>query len=147
MSGCFSPCSLTRLKRVYKGRGKGSSSAFLRWSASRSAKKAEFLAASLESLKPHLCRSGPYPQLPKRLRANRVATFLVKIRSACPFAISTMAEEEPEELPPCLWETKNEEGEWSEGTVDEGFPVGEVRDRDDDSFNALPNSSPSPPLP
>ena len=26
-----------------------------------------------------------------------------------------MAEEEPEELPPCLWETKNEEGEWGEG--------------------------------
>ena len=38
-----------------------------------------------------------------------------------------MAEEESEELPPCLWETKNEEGEWGEGTTDEGFPVGEVR--------------------
>ena len=34
-----------------------------------------------------------------------------------------MAEEEPEELPPCLWETKNEEGEWGEGTTDEGFAV------------------------
>ena len=40
-----------------------------------------------------------------------------------------MAEEEPEELPPCLWETKNEEGEWGEGTTDEGFSVGEVRIR------------------
>ena len=40
-----------------------------------------------------------------------------------------MAEEEPEELPPCLWETKNEEGEWGEGATDEGFPVGEVRFR------------------
>jgi len=39
-----------------------------------------------------------------------------------------MAEEEPEALPPCLWETKNEEGEWGEGTTDEGYPVGEVRD-------------------
>ena len=40
-----------------------------------------------------------------------------------------MAEEEPEELHPCLWESKIEEGEWGEGTTDEGFPVGEVRFR------------------
>lgn len=38
-----------------------------------------------------------------------------------------MAKETPEEVPTCVWETKNEEGEWGEGTCDEGFPVGEGR--------------------
>jgi radial spoke head protein 1 len=59
-----------------------------------------------------------------------------------------MAEEEPEELPPCLWETKNEEGEWGEGATDEGFPVGEVRFRRPPSNCRAfqKRASPPPPL-
>ena len=44
-----------------------------------------------------------------------------------------MSEAGDEELPPCTWETKNEEGEWGEGVTEEGYPVGEVR-------RALPRS-------
>ena len=36
----------------------------------------------------------------------------------------TMSEAGDEELPPCTWETKNEEGEWGEGVTEEGYPVG-----------------------